>query len=128
LLTNDEPLSRIAELRGVRCMSLHRLARSLSSVLAPGELLRVSIVKAGQEPGEGVGFLDEGSMVVVVDASDRVGQEVEIRVTSSARTPRGRIFFAELAENAESATPLVGPRFRDGEASDEGLRLASRRP
>jgi len=127
LLTNDEPLSRIAELRGVRCMSVHRLARSLSSVLAPGELLRVSIVKAGQEPGEGVGFLDEGSMVVVVDAFDRVGQEVEIRVTSSARTPRGRIFFAELAENAESATPRVGPRSQDGEASDERMRLASRR-
>jgi uncharacterized protein YacL len=105
LLTNDEPLSRIAELRGVRCMSVHRLARSLSSVLAPGELLRVPIVKAGQESGEGVGFLDEGSMVVVADASDRMGQEVEIRVTSSARTPRGRIFFAELAEKSESATP-----------------------
>ncbi len=118
LLTNDETLSRIAELRGVRCMSLHRLARSLSSVLAPGELLRVSIVKAGQEPGEGVGFLDEGSMVVVSDASGRVGQEVEIRVTSSARTPRGRIFFAELAE---SATPLAGPRSRDGEAADDGM-------
>jgi uncharacterized protein YacL len=97
LLTNDEPLSRVSELRGIRCMSVHRLARSLSSILAPGESLRVSIVKSGQEPGEGVGFLDEGSMVVVADASDRVGQEVEVRVTSSARTPRGRIIFAECA-------------------------------
>ena len=125
LLTNDEPLSRIAELRGVRCMSLHRLVRSMSSVLAPGELLRVTIVKAGQEPGEGVGFLDEGSMVVVSAASDRVGQEVELRVTSSARTPRGRIFFAELAEGA--TPPRVGLRPGDGEAADQSMRLAPRR-
>lgn len=127
LLTNDEPLSRIAELRGVRCMSVHRLARSLSSIFAPGELLRVPIVKAGQAPGEGVGFLDEGSMVVVADASDRMGEEVEIRVTSSARTPRGRIFFAELAEKSESATALVGARSEDGEAGDERMRLGARR-
>ena len=57
-------------------------------------------MKTGQESGEGVGFLDEGSMIVVSGASDQVGQEVEVRVTSSARTPRGRIFFAELAETA----------------------------
>ena len=114
LLTNDEPLSRIAELRGVRCLSVHRLSRSLSSVLAPGELLQVAIVKTGQESGEGVGFLDEGSMIVVAGASDQVGQEVEVRVTSSARTPRGRIFFAELAEPAESAPLRAGGRLPAG--------------
>ncbi len=98
LLTNDEPLSRIAELRGVRCLSLHRLARSLSSVLMPGERLTLSIVKEGQEPGEGVGFLDEGSMVVVSDAAGLVGEEVDVCVTSTARTPRGRIVFAAVAD------------------------------
>jgi uncharacterized protein YacL len=98
LLSNDEPLSRIAELRGVRCLSLHRLARSLSSVLVPGERLALSIVKEGQEPGEGVGFLDEGSMVVVSNAASMVGEEIDVTVTSSARTPRGRIFFAAVAE------------------------------
>ena len=114
LLTNDEPLSRIAELRGVRCLSLHRLTRSLSSVLSPGELLQVAIVKTGQESGEGVGFLDEGSMIVVAGASDQVGQEVEVRVTSSARTPRGRIFFAEISEAVESAPLRAGGRLPAG--------------
>jgi len=99
LLTNDEALGRIAELRGVRCLSVHRLAKSLSSVVAPGELLNLPIVKRGQEPGEGVGFLDEGSMVVVANAAERVGQEASVRVTSSVRTPHGRIFFASLAES-----------------------------
>jgi uncharacterized protein YacL len=99
LLTNDESLGRVAELRGVRCLNLHRLAKSLSWVLTPGELVNLSIVKEGQNAGEGVGFLEEGSMVVVADASSRVGQDVDVRITTSARTPRGRIFFASLADD-----------------------------
>lgn len=97
LLTNDEPLSRIAELRGVRCLSLGRLGKSLATGLAPGELVSLAIVKEGQEAGEGVGFLDDGSMVVVADTADRLGQEVDVRITSSARTPHGRIFFGALS-------------------------------
>jgi uncharacterized protein YacL len=99
LLTNDETLGRVAELRGVRCLNLHRLAKSLSSVLTPGELVSLSIVKNGQHPGEGVGFLEEGSMVVVSDASDHLGREVDVCITTSVRTPRGRIFFASLASS-----------------------------
>jgi len=97
LLTNDEPLSRIAELRGVRCLSLGRLGRCLATALAPGELVSLAIVKEGQQAGEGVGFLDDGSMVVVADTADRLGQEVDVRITSSARTPHGRIFFGALS-------------------------------
>jgi uncharacterized protein YacL len=98
LLTNDEALARVAEIRGVRCLNLHRLAKSLNSVRMPGEVVHLSITKEGQRPGEGVGFLDEGSMVVVADAADLVGQEAEVRITTSVRTPHGRIFFASLAE------------------------------
>jgi uncharacterized protein YacL len=97
LLTNDESLAQVAELRGVRCLNLHRLAKSLSSVLTSGELVNLSIVKEGQNAGEGVGFLEEGSMVVVPDASSRVGHDVDVRITTSVRTARGRIFFASLA-------------------------------
>jgi uncharacterized protein YacL len=99
LLTNDENLGRIAELRGVRCLNLHRLAKSLSSVLTPGELVNVSIVKEGQNEGEGVGYLAEGSMVVVANTAGRVGDDVDVRITTSVRTPRGRIFFATLADD-----------------------------
>lgn len=98
LLTNDETLSRVAEIRGVHCMSLDRLAKSLSAVRVPGEIVEVTILKEGQEKGEGVGFLEDGSMVVVADAAELVGQNLKVRITGSASTPRGRIFFASLSE------------------------------
>jgi uncharacterized protein YacL len=98
LLTNDEPLSRVAEIRGVHCMSLDRLTKSLSAVRAPGEVVGVTILKEGQEKGEGIGFLQDGSMVVVADAAELVGRELDVRITGSANTPRGRIFFASLTE------------------------------
>ncbi len=98
LLTNDEALSQVAELRGVRCLSLHRLSKSLSAVRTPGEIVHLSILKEGQQKGEGVGYLQEGSMVVVSDASELVGEEAEVRITGSASTARGRIFFASLAK------------------------------
>ena len=99
LLTNDDNLSHVAELRGVRCLSLHRLVKSLSAVLTHGELVNVSIVKEGQHPGEGVGYLQDGSMVVVSDSADRADQDVDVVITTSVRTPRGIIFFASLKES-----------------------------
>jgi len=99
LLTNDEALSRVAEIRGVHCMSLDRLAKSLSAVRTPGEVVSLTIVKEGQEKNEGIGFLEDGSMVVVSDASESVGQEVAVRITGSTSTPHGRMFFASLTES-----------------------------
>jgi uncharacterized protein YacL len=99
LLTNDEALSRVAEVRGVHCMSLDRLARSLGAVRTPGEVVSLTILKEGQEEGEGIGFLQDGSMVVVADAAKQVGQELEVRITGSATTPHGRIFFASITES-----------------------------
>jgi len=99
LLTNDEPLSRVAEIRGVHCMSLDRLARSLGAVRTPGEVVSLTILKEGQEEGEGIGFLQDGSMVVVSDAAKQVGQELEVRITGSTTTPHGRIFFASITES-----------------------------
>jgi uncharacterized protein YacL len=98
LLTNDEALSRVAAIRGVHCMSLDRLAKSLSAVHVPGEIVHVTVLREGQEKSEGVGFLEDGSMVVVSDAGELVGENLEVRITGSATTARGRIFFASLAE------------------------------
>ena len=98
LLTNDEALSRVAEIRGVHCMSLDRLAKSLSAVRTPGEVVSVSILKEGQEKGEGIGYLQDGSMVVVADAVEQIGQDLEVRITGSATTSHGRIFFASITE------------------------------
>jgi uncharacterized protein YacL len=98
LLTNDEALSRVAEIRGVHCMNLDRLTKSLRAVRTPGEVVHVTILKEGQEKDEGIGFLQDGSMVVVADAAELVGHELEVRITGSATTPRGRIFFASPTE------------------------------
>jgi uncharacterized protein YacL len=99
LLTNDQPLTRVAELRGVRCLSMNRLANSLSPVRRAGEIVQLKITKSGQHEGEGIAYLEDGSMVVIADASHKVGFEADVRITSSVATARGRIFFAALAES-----------------------------
>jgi uncharacterized protein YacL len=81
----------------VRCLSLQRLSDGLKQVVVPGEVVRVPISREGKEPGQGVGFLDDGTMVVVGDASDFVGQDVDVRVTSNVQTSMGRMLFASIA-------------------------------
>jgi uncharacterized protein YacL len=98
LLTVDEPLRKVAEVQGVSCLSLHRLSDGLKPVHVPGEVVRLPIAKEGREPGQGVGYLDDGTMVVVADATALVGQEVDVRITSNVQTSVGRMLFASLAE------------------------------
>jgi uncharacterized protein YacL len=97
LLTVDGNLQRVAELQGLRCLNLHRLADGLRPVLVPGETVRLPISREGKEPGQGVGFLDDGTMVVVGDAATLVGQEVEVRITGNAQTSVGRMLFATVS-------------------------------
>jgi uncharacterized protein YacL len=66
-------------------------------VLVPGEVIRLPISREGKEPGQGVGFLDDGTMVVVGDASELIGQEIPVRVTGNVQTSVGRMLFASLA-------------------------------
>lgn len=107
LLTLDEGLQRTAELQGVRCLSLRRLGEGMRPVLLPGEGARVPIVREGKEAGQGVGFLDDGTMVVVGGAGDLVGREVDVRITSKVETSVGRMLFASLAA-ADGAPPPDG--------------------
>ena len=97
LLTLDEGLQRAAELQGVRCLSLRRLADGLRPVYLPGEPARIAIVREGKEAGQGVGFLDDGTMVVVGGASTLVGSEIDVRITSNVETSVGRMLFASVA-------------------------------
>ena len=99
LLTTDFNLQRVAELQGVACLNLNRLAEGLRPVHVPGEVLRLSITRPGKEAGQGVGFLEDGTMVVVGDAADRVGSEVDVRVTSNVQTSVGRMLFGALASD-----------------------------
>lgn len=97
LLTNDGPLARSAELQGVPTCNLRKLAYEISPVVMPGDFVRVALTREGKEQGQGVGHLDDGSMVVVNGGSDLVGgPEVMLQVTSIVPTSAGRLVFASL--------------------------------
>jgi uncharacterized protein YacL len=96
VLTTDANLQRSAELQGVVCLNLNRLADGLRPVLVPGEVVRLPISREGREPGQGVGFLEDGTMVVVGQAAGLVGREVDVRITSNVQTSVGRMLFASV--------------------------------
>ena len=98
LVTVDLALQRVAELQGVRCLNLHRLSEGLRPVHVPGEVIRLPITREGREPGQGVGFLDDGTMVVVGDAAELVGKEVDVRITGNVKTSQGNMLFASVSE------------------------------
>ena len=104
LLTNDGPLARNAEMQGVRTCNLRRLAYEISPVVMPGDFVRVALTREGKEAGQGVGHLDDGSMVVVNGGSDLVGgPEVQLQVTSIVPTSAGRLVFAALERRRDSS-------------------------
>ena len=96
IITNDYNLNRVAELQGVRVLNVNELANAVRALFLPGESLTVSIVQEGKEIGQGVGYLDDGTMVVVEDGKPRIGQEVEVTVTKVLQTAAGRMLFARL--------------------------------
>ncbi len=96
LLTLDMNLRKVAELQGINCLDLGRLSTVLQAVYLPGDTERVKLTKPGRDPGQGVGYLEDGTMVVVSDCATMIGSEVEVTITSSIPTPKGRLFFASL--------------------------------
>lgn len=107
LLTLDTNLAKSAALTGVKVLNLHALALALRPPVAAGEDVTVHLLKAGKEPGQAVGYLDDGSMVVVEHARDRVGHDAEIQVTSVVTTANGRLVFGRLA-GSESVLERAG--------------------
>jgi uncharacterized protein YacL len=94
VLTTDYNLNRLAEVSGIKVLNVNDLANALKPVVLPGELLRVQVSREGKEPGQGVGFLEDGTMVVVDQGRRLVGQEVSVVVTSALQTSAGRMIFA----------------------------------
>ena len=97
ILTTDYNLNRVAQLQGVRVMNLNQLANALKPAFLPGEELRVKVIQEGKEPGQGVAFLDDGTMVVVEGGSDHIELELDVTVTRILQTVAGRMIFAEMA-------------------------------
>lgn len=98
IVTNDYNLNRVAELQGVRVLNINELANAVRAVFLPGESLRVRIIQEGKEPGQGVGYLDDGTMVVVEEGSSMLGRDVEVVVTKVLQTAAGRMLFARPVE------------------------------
>ena len=97
LITTDHNLARAAGLRGVTVVNPHALGESLRPALTAGDRVTVKIDKPGSEPGQGVGFLDDGTMVVVNGAADSIGEMLDVEIANMLRTNVGRMAFAHPA-------------------------------
>lgn len=106
LFTNDYNLGKIAELQSVSYVNMHEMSKSLRVVLLPGEVVNIRIAREGRDKGQGVGYLPDGTMVVVNHASEMIGQQVDAQVQSSLQTGAGVIVFAEI----RAVTPTAPPR------------------
>jgi uncharacterized protein YacL len=99
LYTNDYNLGKIAELQSVNYVNMHELAKSMRVILLPGEMLSLRIVREGKDKGQGVGYLPDGTMVVVNNAISVIGQQVEVQVQSLLQTGAGIIVFADFKQS-----------------------------
>ncbi len=102
IVTNDYNLSKVAEVQGIRILNINQLANALRPVVLPGEVLRLHILKEGKEQGQGIAYLEDGTMVVVENASRHLGKEVEVSVTSILQTTAGRLIFTTLKDGEMS--------------------------
>ena len=105
LFTNDYNLGKVAEFQSINYVNLHELAKSLRVILLPGEVLSLRIVREGRDKGQGVGYLPDGTMVVVNHAQQMVGNQVEAQVQSTLQTGAGVIVFADLKTPPAAALP-----------------------
>ncbi len=101
VITNDLNLNKVAELQGVRVLNINQLCNSLRPVVLPGESMKVFILKEGKESGQGVGYLDDGTMIVVDDARRWIGKSLDVVVTSVLQTTAGRMIFTRVREELE---------------------------
>lgn len=103
VITNDYNLNRVAELQGVRVLNINELANAVKPAVLPGEDMRLRIINEGKELGQGVGYLDDGTMIVVENGRRYIDKEVEVTVTRVLQTVAGRMIFATIKETREAA-------------------------
>lgn len=105
LVTNDYNLNKVADVQGIPVLNLNRLALAMKPVVIAGEQMKVNIIRSGRDPGQGVAYLDDGTMVVVEDGESKIGQIVEIEVTSLLQTVAGKMIFAQLRDSRDDRRP-----------------------
>jgi uncharacterized protein YacL len=106
VMTNDFNLNKVAEIQGVAVLNINQLASSVKPLVLPGEIMKVYIQREGKEQGQGVAYLDDGTMVVVENGKRFQGKEIDVSVTSVLQTTAGRmIFTAVKGENPGNIFP-----------------------
>src|SRR4029453_8593995 len=121
IVTNDFNLNKVAQLRGVEVLTTPGVANVLKPVVLPGEAMNVFILKEGKEYTQGVAYLDDGTMVVVDNARQRIGKNIDIVVTSVLQTPAGRMILGKWPEQ-------VGPQEAARSADRADREENGRRP
>jgi len=101
IVTGDFNLNKVAKLHNVAVINLNDIANSLKPVFLPGERIRIKLVRAGENPNQGIGYLDDGTMIVVEDGRGHIGQNVEVTVSSMLQTSAGRMVFAKFENIVE---------------------------
>jgi len=107
VLTNDFNLNKVAGLRGVDVINLNDLANAMKPAVLPGEKMTVKLIKPGEDPGQGIGYLDDGTMVVVEGGRNHLNEEVEFTVTNTRQTSAGKMIFGRIGDE-----PPAGQRRR----------------
>ena len=105
VVTNDYNLNKIARLQGVDVINLNDIANALKPIVLPGEALTVKLIKRGEEPGQGVGYLDDGTMVVTEQGAYHLGESVKLTVTSVLQTSAGRMIFGRIEPGSPNPRP-----------------------
>jgi len=101
IVTNDYNLNKVAQLRGVQVININDLTNAVKPVLLPGETVRTKIIKPGDQHGQGVGYMNDGTMIVAEQAKAFIGREVDVTVTSVLQTSAGRMIFAKLENHSK---------------------------
>jgi uncharacterized protein YacL len=104
IITNDSNLNKVAQLQGIEVLNINELANSIKPVVLPGEEINVKILKEGKEMGQGVAYLDDGTMIVVDNGRRQMCKTIDVIVTSVLQTPAGRMIFARPKEEANRET------------------------
>ncbi len=103
LVTNDYNLNKVAKLRGVDVININSLANALKTIVLPGEPRQTKILKSGEEADQGIGYLEDGTMIVVEDARNRIGETIILSVTSSLQTAAGKMIFGKYERTVEKS-------------------------
>ena len=110
IITNDLNLNKVAELQSVRVLNINELSNAVRPVVIAGEVIQVLLLKEGKEPNQGVGYLDDGTMVIIEDGKPYIGSSLNVEVTQMLRTSAGQMIFTRIKENEMDADEQHGMR------------------